>query len=765
MVQVCSAQQDSSNVLLNTEQQDASIEDSQQIEEIEDHDMNELPQEPTPPVAVSEPSIEESKDIMENQQEASLKAEPVELNGDAIEYKAEEGKFIATGNVLLRQDNALLYCDRIEFYRDRKEAHAYGNVVLESDQGVVWAEKGFYNFDTRRGEFTKARIFANPVFGYATRVTKVRDNYYILSDGWLSTSDYDDPEYRIRAKQIEILPKVRATASGTSLYFGGIPVAYLHKYTHNLQDRNSQIRVVPGYKKSFGVYLLTSYRVRPIEKIETTFHADYRDKKGFAWGIDLKYDPTWLGQGLFRSYYMNERTLSDHFWKEERFVVEEIERYRLEWRHQINIDPTLSFISQYYLLSDRDILKTYFEREYRNDQTPDTFAVLTKTLPNAFASLRVDARVNTFEDSVQRLPEANVTWTHQPIGDTGFYVKSANTITNLTKESGAIIDERHQTWRANTDTEISRPIKVGFLEVRPYVGTQQTYYSQDKEQNNGADMVRGIFKTGVDVSSRFSRIYPITYKKFGIEINELRHSLMPTLSYFYQHAPTRLNESFYLFDDMDARFREHRLTPAITSLFQTKRNGKTVNLLRSRLSMNYYLQDNTYLEDAYDLSSAIERNRRGGWGNTRLENEVYLNQHVSIYQDATYSNDEERLEESSVSLFIRDLKKTSFGIGHNYTHEHNNLITTQMSYRFNPKWKIQLYEQFDMDTGDWREQQYCLTRDLHSWEMSFSWKDKRGYQDDSQEMWVVFTLKAFPSVSFNGSGGVSRMSERRVGSN
>ncbi len=242
---------------------------------------------------------------------------PVELNGDTIEYKAEEGKFVASGNVLLKQNNAALYCDRLEFYRDKKEAHAFGNVILESDQGTVWADKAFYNFDTKRGDFTRARVMAKPIFGYATNITKLRDNYYILNDGWLSTSDYDDPEYRIKSRKIVIIPGDKAVATQSTMIVGGIPVMYMPKYTQDLRDNKPHVRVIPGYKKDFGGYLLTSYRVRPMEKVETTYHMDYRELKDLAWGVDVKYDPSLIGQGLVKTYYMNERTVhSGRIWDE-----------------------------------------------------------------------------------------------------------------------------------------------------------------------------------------------------------------------------------------------------------------------------------------------------------------------------------------------------------------------------------------------------------------------------------------------------------------
>lgn len=675
-------------------------------------------------------------------------SQPVELTGDSIEYKAEEGKFVASGNVFLKQNSTSLYCDRLEFYRDKKEAQASGNVVLESDQGTVWADKAFYNFDTKRGDFTRARVMAKPIFGYATHIIKVRENYYILSDGWLSTSDYDDPEYKIRSNKIELMLGDKAVATGSTMILGGVPVMYLPKYTQDLRDNKPHIRVIPGYKKEFGGYLLTSYRVRPTEKIETTYHMDYRELKDLAWGVDVKYDPTAIGQGLIRTYYTNERTVhAGRLWDKHTPPTTELERYRVEWRHKLDIDPTTSFIAQYYKLSDNTFLKEYFEKEYRADSSPETFALLSKSYERAMASVRVDARANRFDSTVQRLPEVNLTFNNQPIADTGFYFKSSNTAVNLTKEEAVPSDNQNHTMRFDTDNEVSRPFKVSFLEFRPFAGTEQTYYSRTLNKGD-YNSVRGIFRTGTDVSTKFYRVYDVNYNKYGIELNKLRHVWTPTVAYLYQHAPTVGSDKLFNYDATDVKHTLHRFSPGLGSVFQTKRNGQSVDILRSLLSTDYYMSDNK------EINGLL--NRRGGWGDVKLDNELYVNKYVVFHQDATYSNEERHIQTVNADLYIRDDKKWEFDIGRRYTYQDDDLLTTQWSYIFNPKWRTVIYDQWNIATGDWKEQQYAVVRDLHSWEVEFAFKNKNDYDENSSEVWVIFRLKAFPSVTFDGGSSLSK---------
>ncbi|MBF0121968.1 MAG: LPS-assembly protein LptD [Candidatus Omnitrophica bacterium] len=671
-------------------------------------------------------------------------SQPVQLNGDNVEYMAEEGKFIASGNVVLKQNNSMLLCDRLEFFRDKQEAHANGQVVVVSEQGTIWADKGFYNFSTKKGEFTNARIMAKPFFGRAETISKISENYYVLSNGYLTTSDYDTPEWRVKSEHIEFYPNEKATARNSTLYFGGVPAMHFPKYTQSLRNDRPHFSVIPGYTKYFGPYVLTTYRTYPMEGLETIYHVDYREKKDLAWGVDVKYGAGKLGTGLLKTYYMNERSRDQYPWQDEEPPTTEKERYKVEWRHRLNVDPQTTAVVQYYKLSDSELLKDYFEKEYRQDAAPQTYFLLTRTLPYSSMSLRADVRVNRFETAVERLPELNYTLNNQQVGDTGFYFKSSNTLSRLEQKYPTPSDLHPGTTRFDTDNVFSRPFKVSFLEVTPNVGTEQTAYSRanaEKDDNS----IRGIFKTGVDISTKFYRVYEAYFKKWGIEINKLRHVITPTVSYLYQHYPTMPSSKFVQFDAMDSRAKSDQILLGFENKLQTKRNGQSVDLFRSLFTTPYRVADDPAGE---------------GFGDLTLTNEAYPNPYVTFHNEVTYSNDTHRVQSGSVDLYLKDNKRWEFDISDRYTQAPassvTNFITTQLSYKFNPKWRTVVYGRWDAHSKNLLEQQYSFVRDLHSWEVEFAFSQKSHYQDAGSEVWVIFRLKAFPSTTVRSSSGFNK---------
>ncbi|NLE65696.1 MAG: LPS-assembly protein LptD, partial [Elusimicrobia bacterium] len=559
------------------------------------------------------------------------------------------------------------------------------------------------------------------------------------------TSDYDNPEWFIRSRHIEVFPGDKAVARRSTMFVGGIPVMYMPKYTQDLRENRPHLKVIPGYEKDKGMYLLTTYRTYPTDRLGVHYHLDYFERKDLGWGIDVEYAPGKLGGGIVRTYYMKERTISsDRIWGERMLPTPERERYRLEWRHKWNVDPQTSAIVQYAKISDADFLKKYWDQEYWQDENPETYALVTRALPMGSLSILTKVRVNRFEFStVERLPEISYMLNNQEIGATGFYFKSSNVFSQLVKKNASPSDVSNRTSRFDTDNEISRPFKVSFLEMRPYVGTAQTYYSRTLNAED-ENTVRGLFKTGMDVSTKFYRVFDVSFDKWGIEIDRLRHVITPTAGYSYQHAPTFEASKLYPFDAIDARARSHGVDIGIENKIQTKRKGKVVDLFRSLVSTTYNLSD---------MES-------GAWSDITFDNEFRPNEFVAFGLDGVYDEEHKRIKTFNIDLYLAGKDRWSFDISRRYTRDDDDIVTAHLAYVINSKWRADVYERWNVDSGEWKDQQYALVRDLHSWEVELAFRDKRGYDDAGNEVWIIFRLKAFPSFKMDGG---SSFHQRKAG--
>ncbi|MFA5088137.1 MAG: LPS assembly protein LptD [Candidatus Omnitrophota bacterium] len=657
-------------------------------------------------------------------------ASVVEMNGDEVEFSIEQNKVYAKGNVSISRNETKLTCEELEFSRDTKIAVATGHVVLTMAQGTISGDKMTFNFDNMTGEFMGAKIYSNPYYGAGQSMSKVADNHIQMRKAYLTSCDLDDPHYRLSASKMDIFMGDKAVARNVGMWVGKVPLFYFPRYTQVLSDKKPRVLYTPGYTKDWGAFLLQSWRYYLNDDLKGIIHLDYRERKDFASGVDAEYKTLKYGKGVVRTYYMNERNItSKRFYDERPSPTIERERFKVEWRHKWQIDETTDAILQYYRLSDADFLKDYFEKEYDKDSNPGTFFTLTKALPKGTLSFLAEARVNRFVSAVERLPELRYDLPNQKIGDTNFYFRSVNSFSNLTKKTASPSEIRQETMRIDTDDELSYPFKVAFIELRPFVGGRQTYYSKTNDQSYYG-VTRGIFRTGADVSTRFYRMFDVDKEFLGQKITKLRHIVTPSVAYGYTHDPTIPSSRLDQFDSIDSADRSHGLTFSLENKFQTKRKGKTVDLLRFVLDTDFALKENR---------------GKGGFNLINADIEFMPTDWLSFYTDSQYNAQTERLTSTNFDLYING-PNWNFSIGKRYNVDADDQITAEWSYVINPKWKIRVYERFDAQNGILKEQNYSITRDLHCWEMEINFNETR---NEGDEILLVFRLKAFPDIGFD----------------
>lgn len=674
-------------------------------------------------------------------QEASS---PVEINGDQVQYSVTDNKVIATGNVVVKRSDVTLTCDRLEFDRSQNIGIAEGNVVLERKEGRLTGDKMFYNFTTMKGDFIEAKIASKPFYGSGKKITKEGENHIVLRDGYITTCDLDHPHFRLKAPKVDIYQGDKAVARNMTLVLGQLPVLWIPRYTQDLQHKKPMFVITPGYDKNWGSFVLTQWRHYWNDHVNTVLHLDYRSRRGWGEGIDLNYNSPEFGNGFMRMYYTQERFKDDKFFinfSESKDPVVEKERFKGEWRHKWDINENTNAIWQYYKLSDDQFLKDFFEREYEDDTNPPTYFLLTRGFSSAGTlSLRSDVRVNRFASAIDRLPEINYLLPGTRIFDSGFYWKNNTTYSNLAKLEPSPSVNRYETMRLTTDNQISYPFKVmRFLELRPFVGGEETFYTKTlmKEDNN---TVRGIFKTGADVSTKFFRVYDVHSNLLNLDINRLRHVVTPSVAYFYTHDPTLEAAKLVQFDATDNLARGHGMTFGFENKLQTKRKGKSDDLVRLLLTSDFYLKEDSH---------------KGGFNNVVSKMDVKPNEWVTVYSETYYDTIEEHLSNANFDVYLTDPKnKWSISLGKRFDREVDDQITSQFNLRLNQKWYFEVYQRWDVEHGINKEQEYAFVRDLHEWEMKVSFNHK---ETDGDAIWIAFTLKEFPDLTLDFGSGFNKV--------
>jgi len=668
--------------------------------------------------------------------------ESVELNGDTVEYSVDGNKVTAQGNVEVVYQEVRLMCDSVEFSRDTKMAYAQGNVRLVTGQGEISGDRMVFNFETMSGDFNGAKIFSKPYFGQAKKISKKEGNEIDLIEGHMTTCDHDKPHFKMVSRKIEIYPGEKMVARRSKLVLGKVPLLYLPRLTQRLDGKKPLVVFTPGYNKEWGMFVLSKTFFHINDNLKGFIRVDAREKRDVAEGLDLEYKSPKTGSGLIRTYYMNERRISaKRFYKERPTPTIERERFKAEWRHKWKIDDNT--ILQYYKLSDKTLLKEYFEREFEKDSAPQTYFLLTRNLPKGTFSFRTDARVNRFESAVERLPEVRYDLSNEKIGETGLYVKDTTTFSNLTSKTASPSEIRKKTLRLDTENEISYPFKLGFVELKPFVGGRETFYSRtiDPAEYNS---IRGIFRTGSSLSTKFYRLWETETDVWGMDIHRLRHIVTPTVSYVFQGDPTIPSSHLDSFDSIDSLSNQHFINFSIENKLQTKRGGETVELLRAILGTDFHLK---------------EESTKGGFGTITSDIDFRPKDWLTLYFDAGYDTTTDRLSTANFDLYINGKDdRWSYGVGKRFNSNADDQLTQELKWKINPKWALRWYQRFDVEAGILKEQEYTIRRDLHEWLMDISFNETR---DEGDEIWIIFTLKAFPDIALDVGSGFN---ERKAGS-
>ncbi len=700
-----------------------------------------------PSFAESNPWGDEKSDFKEDFKKKDLiglnpkDVKQVQLEADQVEFSQDKNQANAKGNVIVTSDKTILYADQLELQRAIGEAVANGHVFIDGPQMKVDADSVKFNFNESTGEFHNARVFNDPFQIKGESISKVSENHMIMEKGYLTTCDFDEPHYRFAAKKMDVYQGDKAVARGVKLYLGKVPVMYFAKYVQNLKDKPIFV-VTPGYKKDFGAFLLSELRLKVNDNVKVIVHGDFRERLGLGEGVDVKYHTPNFGSGLLRTYYAHEREIAaKHLWKLKNSDGTKVgptirhELYRIQWRHQWQIDRDTNAIWQYYKVHDHDLanmgfIKRYFEREFRQGADVTNYFLLTRNLPVGTVTYRMDvSRVNPAIRSVEKLPEVQYTVSGQEIGNSNFYLKSIDTFSNIQNFPGNA-GPHMKTVRMDVDNEISYPKKIGIIEFRPFVGGEHTYYSRTNDLNN-RDKIRGQFKTGSDMTTHFYRIWNYHANIWGTEINNLRHVITPTITYAYSHRPTIRNDRLNQFDSIDSRDLVNNVHFSLENKLQTKRKNKSVDLIRAIIESDYSLIRSVKNPAFATITSKVEFNP---------------NDWLTFSSDSIYDNHKGHFDEANFDAFLHPTDKWSLGLGKRYAREQNDQLTTELRYIINPKWKFKIVDQFLLDTGGLKEADYLITRDLHEWEMDVQYHQEKG---NGQGLFLVFRLKAFPDMGLN----------------
>lgn len=689
-------------------------------------------------------------------------SQSIVVDGDEVEYLEKEKKIIATGNVSVRYGDVTLECDRIEVDTENQTALCEGNVRIEQPaRGVLTGERIFYDLARKEGSVVMGRVQAYPWYGRAETTERVSEVEYVLKNGYITTCDHENPHYRLRASEVRVFPKDKVIAKNVVMYIGRLPVMWFPVYHQPIIENRPRVQFIYGTSSDWGNFLLSAWRFHLTGKTNVDVLVDYRSRKGFAEGADLYYDMKdfgleGLGSGLFRSYFVHQNDFGTYSKKAFRDEDDSAKlRKRFQWKHRMDMREDARVILEMNKLSDEHFLKDYFFNEYTTSgRIPRNYISFVHASPNYSLSVEANARLDDFYTVTQKLPQVRMSIPDQRLWDTNFYYSGDHSGTVFDKAYASDQQQNERVSRLDSMNQLSYLTKIGFLQMMPFATFRNTAYTRTAEESEEVNRVS--VGGGLNLSSRFHRVFDVQSEFLGIAVNQLRHLISPQIRYTHLHSPTVSSDRLYQLDEVDALTKLNVVELRLENKLQTKRgkagNQRTVDLVRFISEVDYHFnlkKDNLSMQDGgkFENLKFLLELRPYDW--------LYLDSGVEI------TPDNQALRKGFIEAVMRPTDALRLNMSYRYGKEYpssRNLLTFDADYKINKKWRVGLYERFNLEKSVIEEQQISITRDLHCWELEFvySVEGSRFFRDE-YTIWMALKLKAFPDLQL----GLSRSFSKR----
>ncbi len=499
----------------------------------------------------------------------------IQCEGGGISYDTEKRIISYTGGkspVRLMTDTGYdITAAAISADVENKKAILTGPLTIFQNETVTRAESGVYDWQNEVLEVRGVRTKVQGILVRGSGITYATDDkgrrYMTIRDAYATTDDVQKPGVWIGAGELTVYPgdsgRVTRLSVASEDYDVPVPVLGWLTFTHSLNPKEGYLPDI-GSKSIWGTYLLNKYgfllgnrRVEggiPVSDYILTTRADYRTRRGFATGIDFEdvaMSDLYRDMTGFAAYYAQD---SDPMINPTNDVRQHTRhsRYRIalqaRWdlRKLADLRNDWSLTTNINAVSDRYMLRDFFEDECRQDDKPDNTVTLTRRTDRSEAKLFSRLALNNYYTTDERA-EASYYRPRTTIGKTPIAYETRNSFSFLRQEltpqqrleyQQALDNLRTEETRAyysrllntsgymrfNTTHEFSTSFSIlRFLNVTPKGGLGYSgYYDVD---GIGSDN-RFLGYAGCDFDIRFNRKWQ-NFRVPFLDLSTLTHVFHP----------------------------------------------------------------------------------------------------------------------------------------------------------------------------------------------------------------------------------------------
>ncbi|MCG2677862.1 hypothetical protein L6386_04820 [bacterium] len=664
---------------------------------------------------------------------AQEEEEPIYCEADYIEYLREEGIVVAIGNVKMTQKYTVLKADLVKLNLKTGETIGEGHAFLWDGIREIRGTTITYNTKTKTGEIKKpagfpGSIYADPWYFKGKEMIKLEEDKYKLTRATFTTCERPSPHYHLWAHPAYVRLEDRLWLYNNVFFLGKAPLFYFPFYTRSLTGVPYGWVIAPAQDNKRGMTVESRYNFyfrpkawRRVYRSRGTLYGDYLGRAGWGKGLGYKYTISRkgkdVGSGTLYGYHIREHKIKKFddgkYYRDPEVITE-------RWKGQLRHSHTLTKYTNAMAYVDY-VSVDEFNREYepeakeRVTRELNYYGAVTRTKPRYYmrgaGHLKEswDSSTKKFGKQEMRLPELTLGSSYINIGRLPLYYKGKVQATSLyTKTQG------FTGWNADLVQHLTTPIKLG--------------------PRMGASLTGGYTQHFYDQTSKLNKddVYWGTYVGIGRLNTRITKYLQNDIAYKYSQN---------LKEPTDVSFDPGKGVSQVEGAFRLQLPPKRLKVKLSTL---------------YDLKKEEKH-----WDKMRLDLSLWPFKWLEYDFDAGCNIDKPRKMTNLGNRFeIVPNRYTSFYFGHRFTQGSDaNGIPNDVQHLFSGakfwldrkrKWKLTVSNRFrqnPLDHGfELRDIGAELWRDLHCWEMTFSYRYKeRAYLElEEHKVWLQFNIKEFP---------------------
>jgi len=669
-------------------------------------------------------------------------AAPVSIEADSLSYDKAAATYQALGRVHLQKGELSLTSDQVEWNTETGDAIARGEVRVVEPSGEMSASEMRFNLESGSGQLREARVFIKEHnFRLAgDEIERFDELNYRITGGSFTTCDGEKPSWKFGANRLDVTVGRYARAKHVLFYIRDIPVLYLPYIIYPVKTERESGLLMPrfGVSRKRGNQLSLAYYQVIARNMDATVFLDYFSDLGVGKGVEYRYILGEDNDGVAKLYHVSGLKDGDT-------------RYAFDWQHLGTLPGQVRLVADVEYVSSRDYFEDFGEvaEEYTRDKAQSVVAASRnweKTNLTGLLKYTKDLQQSN-DQTLQRLPEIDLTTIRRRLGETPFYFGFDGSSTYFWREEGV------KGERLSLRPSLSANLRPGdVLEVVPEIGYRERLY-WTSEDGPGFEK-EGIYDLSTRVSSRFTRVY---FPK-GNLVKRVRHSLEPEVIYSY--IPPENQSHLPQFDTEDDIGPLNKVAYALTNRFIARlepENGEVSyhEFLYLRLSQEYDIRESRRdrlnpLDELHPFSDVraelIARPTR--WS--------YLDVDARYDVNSTEDSFSNRFLTFNVRGNARDGSGNAVSLDYRYRREELEYVTGSLDLAWLKPFYVNYQHRYDL--ADRRDLEKVLNLEYREqcWSLFLTLRDRL----DDQEYLLTFALTGLGKVAgFGGSLGKTKPEE------